>query len=832
LQCVHLSYIHSINITNIIFLEIKKMKLKKNKNLSIVTLVLLLTLTVFVTSIGSITADTVTPSAFLSANPNPVGVNQPVQVTIWLAPITFNQDDVFHGYSVDITRPDGTTETRGPFTAYAIGTQFFSFTPTTVGDYTLKFTYPGETFTSTNDVFLPAESPITTLVVQQDPIPTWQDAPLPTDYWDRPINSENNRNWASISGNWLMVGYNSTYLESMETVGAYNPYTTAPRSSHIMWTRELGLGGLVGGESGSLSYYTGQSYDTHVVPPIIMDGKLIYRKYRGNFGDPLDFKGFLALDLRTGEELWLNNEGDITLGQDWFLNTPNGFGVIPFLWQTESTTWDVYDPSFGELLYSFDNALYADWRQVRMGEDGVLYTYHLDGQNNWLAMWNQSKCFDNTFFYSFTPEVAGLGNYYPFKGTFDWRTGIEWNVTIPHRENTGKSTAASGIEYPSIWHITGDTIVARLPGRNNQIVGYDINTGAEVLHITSEATNPPEIAYPIVTGEGVVAHFNLQTRKWIAWSINTGNKLWESDPQEYPWGSYMNYGPLIANGKLYSGAWDGYMHAFDITTGEEVWKFYSGDSGSETVFGTYPFWNGQILADGVVFAGTGEETPTQPLTRGGTVFAIDDNTGEEIWSISGYMGLRAIADGYLVTYNAYDNLLYVFGKGPSATTISTPDIAATLGDTVIIKGTVTDQSAGAMGTPAISDEDMSAWMEYMYMQYPFPGDATGVDVSIDVIDSNGNFRNIGMVTSDVAGKFALNWTPDIPGEYTVIATFAGSESYGSSFDQDTFYVEEAPVPTPPPDPTPAPQTDTYVLGTGIAILAAVVIFGLLLLRKK
>ena len=97
------------------------------------------------------------------------------------------------------------------------------------------------------------------------------------------------------------------------------------------------------------------------------------------------------------------------------------------------------------MLYSFENALSADNRQVYFGEDGVLYTYHLDGANDWLMMWNQSKCFDSTFFYSFTPEVAGLGNYYPTKGTFDWRTGIEWNVTIPHHEGYGRSTDPSGI---------------------------------------------------------------------------------------------------------------------------------------------------------------------------------------------------------------------------------------------------------------------------------------------------------------------------------------------------------------------------------------------------
>ena len=76
------------------------------------------------------------------------------------------------------------------------------------------------------------------------------------------------------------------------------------------------------------------------------------------------------------------------------------------------------------------------------------------------------------------------------------------------------------------------------------------------------------------------------------------------------------------------------------------------------------------------------------------------------------------------------------------------------------------------------------------------------------------------------------WQPDIPGQYTVLATFAGSESYGSSYAQTYLGVVDAPEPTPAPTPTPAPQTDTYVLGTGIAVIAAIAVVALLILRKK
>ena len=251
--------------------------------------------------------------------------------------------------------------------------------------------------------------------------------------------------------------------------------------------------------------------------------------------------------------------------------------------------------------------------------------------------------------------------------------------------------------------------------------------------------------------------------------------------------------------------------------------------------GTWPIWQGPLVADGVVFCGTGEETPTQPLTRGNRVFAIDTETGEEIWHIAGYMGLKAVAEGVLIGYNGYDSQIYCFGKGPSATTVTAPKTQIMQGESLVIEGTIMDQSTGQPDTACVSDDDMSAWMEYLHMQKQFPMNAKGVDVSIDVIDSNGNFRNVGTATSDLSGVYSLVWKPDIPGKYTAIATFAGSESYGSSFAQTNFYVEEAAQPTPPPESTPAPMTDTYVMGFGIAILALVAIIGVVLImmmRKK
>ncbi len=103
----------------------------------------------------------------------------------------------------------------------------------------------------------------------------------------------------------------------------------------------------------------------------------------------------------------------------------------------------------------------------------------------------------------------------------------------------------------------------------------------------------------------------------------------------------------------------------------------------------------------------------------------------------------------------------------------------------MLTGTVTDQTptgrrndAGNLdftlqGTPAISDASMSAWMEYKYEDQAFPTNATGVPVSLDAIDPNGNYIHIGDVTSNDAGTYGLSFTPQVPGTYQIVATFAG-----------------------------------------------------------
>jgi ABC-type multidrug transport system permease subunit len=110
-----------------------------------------------------------------------------------------------------------------------------------------------------------------------------------------------------------------------------------------------------------------------------------------------------------------------------------------------------------------------------------------------------------------------------------------------------------------------------------------------------------------------------------------------------------------------------------------------------------------------------------------------------------------------------------------------------------------------------------------------------VEVVLETLDSNGNFYEIGNATSDITGNYALPFTPEVPGMYTIIASFKGSAAYGSSFAQTYINVEEAPQATPTPTPPPEPPTGMYIIGSTIGIIIAIAVVGLvvvLMLRRR
>ena len=349
-----------------------------------------------------------------------------------------------------------------------------------------------------------------------------------------------------------------------------------------------------------------------------------------------------------------------------------------------------------------------------------------------------------------------------------------------------------------------------------------------------------------------------QTQQFVGFNLRTGEKLWTSEPQT-ALDFYGSPGPgtlsnIVAYGRIYSSAYSGVLHCYDMATGEVLWTYGNGgqatqhNSGFE-VPGPYPTFI-EAIGNGIIYLVTSEHTFQTPIYKGALARAVNATDGTELWTISAATGQfaaesYAIADGYSTFFNSYDAQIYSLGRGPSQTTVQAGPKSSTFGEAVIIEGTVTDISAGTTqneqaarfpnGVPVSSDASMKDWMGYVYQQQACPTNFTGVEVTINVVDANGNYRTIGTTTTDASGYYSYAWCPDITGKYTVTATFAGSNGYWPSYQKTAFTVLDAPA-TATPQATLAPSmADLYFIPAIAGLFVAIIVVGLLIalmVRKK
>ncbi|MCW4044029.1 MAG: PQQ-binding-like beta-propeller repeat protein [Candidatus Bathyarchaeota archaeon] len=898
------------------------MQLPNNKTV-VTTIAVFLSLTI-VASLALPLANAHTPPweipcwSYVAVQNNPAGVNQPLLIVFWpnVYPHTAQGafGDRFTWY-VDITKPDGTTETLGPITSDPVGGGYTSYTPTQVGTYTIVSRKPAHKYTGQpapaqgpynaayiNDTVKESISDPLYLVVQEQQIQPWYTTPLPTQFWTRPINSAN-REWYQVASNWLFT--------AAQTNGptARFAWGTGPESAHIMWTRPTTYGGIIDARLGEFGYDTVQ-YDGALgfSPPIILDGKLFYN-VRAN-----PRFGWYCVDLYTGETLYFHNttgsysytggggatypsagtgfdyHGSITgealsYGQVLYIDQPNQHGGFPYLWSTnvpgKSNTWRMFDAWSGNYICDIANVSTSGTMFMdKIGSICYINIANLGTTANpkyYLQIWNTTEAIwwktqygaspPKTLYNGTTNVPISVTNVYwmwrPYPNvTFDGRNGYSMNVSIA--DIRGPLNAISNQTGTIRAVRVDDKVIVGTAGQNNEdgviqgtLKAFSLkgpNWGQQLWSITftppSSAGNKTITMQAVDPEDGVFLFSCSQTQQWWGYSLETGQQIWGPTASEMPF-NYYGIGNSIYMGQLLTYGYGGQIRAYDIKTGKINWTYNATNVGFESPYGgNYPI-GVAVHCDGKLYTNWGEHSFTQPLLRGRNLRCIDASNGEEIWKIlftgggmSATTYMTFLADGYLLSLNAFDAQIYCFGKGPSATTVSASPEVSVHGSSVLIKGTVTDQTPSGRrntnglldftlkGTPAISDEDMTDWMEYMFMQQPMPQNAKGVDVTLDALDPNGNFVHIGTVTSDMTGTFAKAFTPEVPGLYQIIATFAGSKSYYSSYAETFVQVDEAPPASPPPEyPQPIDTTMT-IIAVGIAIIIAVAVATVLILRKK
>ncbi len=941
--------------------------------------------------------------AYINAEPNPIGVGQSMIVYMWLDAVygaaggstaavgtngytasaaLLSNNYRFHNYDLYITSPSGTTtEVTFPVVTDSTSSQLYDFTPDTLGTYTLNFTFPGQVYGANGDGYSGSvligdyyepSSATTTLTVQSTPIPNAiTSEPLPTNYWTEPIYGENT-NWYTLSSNWLgqspsIFGAGAPVPAHYTTSSIYHGDAVGPLTSHIMWTKPIMAGGVVGGNlfpsSPGVGYYEGSAYQPRFYNPIIMNGILYYTEAISFTGSNSFFSGAsgptVAVDLRTGEVLWSNpNMPEPSFGYIYNVEDPDQHGVFPPIIVVQSggfnffapqlstpVTWQMYDAYTGDSLFNVTNipAFPATTTTAVAGPNGEILMYcftnvaPFGSAPNWyLSEWNSSRLWlydinPYTGGGSLSPSIVrasdgalisqlpipitgesgtlpnGQSVFIPYGSSLtvnanvgiaegiaassaDPTTTYDWNISVPWLNTmitpgTGFGTGP-GASAPTILAAdTGNVMLCEngsLPtgfattGNGAEQGPYTLFTvnlnssvGAVGSVLWSKTYSPPP---GNITLEFGAADFQTnvfvmsyeETIQWVGYSMTNGNQLWGPTTPEVPFDYYGQPGVSIliadlAYGNLYDSSFGGVVYCRNEQTGDIEWTYGNGgpgnstNAGFNTAYGDYPTFI-QSIANGVVYIATDEHTITDPIYKGATSAALNATTGEQIWQLSDYpsewsgAGTQwVVADGYATFMNGYDDQIYSVGRGASATTVTAGPQVTTLGNNVVISGTVMDTSAGTQqseqkadfpnGVPCSSDSSMMQWMGYVYQQQAEPTNFTGVDVQLAVLDSNGNHYPIGTATTDESGMYTLTYKPAIAGNFTVFATFAGTNGYWPSYSETSFNVMQATA-TAPPSATPVTglATQNTVEYIGVAIIIVIIIIGavlaILVTRKR
>ena len=828
---------------------------------------------------------------YINASPSPVGVGQTVYITLFFTkPVptltggySLGQD--FFGLKINIIKPDGTNMTLGPYESDTTGgVPAVIFQPTATGNYTLQGIYPGQFLGNDPNNGLnynmdPTMSPAVTLVVQSTPVGYWSSTPMPTSYWTTPIYASNYY-WAqSVGGNWYGLG-----RPGFDNTGGYDgsgnnyqPYSTAPTTAHVLWTKSITTGGQPGGETAAneMSSFAANSPLYHTFEPIILDGVLYYGWYPAQ----TDYAGIVAVDLFNGQTLWYRNTTDtLVYGQVLTFHTVEEFGSQAFLWVAHEVSvegsglyavatydYDIVDPVTGNTMASVTNipqsiaslfgtspnALIDSNEPNCIGSILIPYTnesydQYGDVTGESLTLWNSSLCLAG-------PNSGGTnaefdtGDFKP-TGTYDWNTGIEWSVPIPVvnpnfaiTEQTNQAVLLTS-QPKSVFASPFGEEFSQWSGSYETDMAFNPVTGAVIFGPVNQTLTENHDFAIIAAGDGVYVSQDKDTDQVYGYSLSTGTKLWGPTQLVGNGLSTIYSGGAIAYGQVY--VWDigGYVNAVNLTTGKVSWTWSAGSAGYNTPYGVYPLWvfGSQSIADNMLFLSEGR-CYDPPLFPGGEKVAIDCTTGKLVWAINGAFqrDVSPIADGELMGWNGYDGQIYAFGIGPSKTTVTASNAVTTMGSAVVLTGMVTDISVGASqqavaanfpnGLPCVSDASMQAFMQAVYEQQPMPTNITGVPVTIMVTDSNHNTRVIGTTTTNANGFYSLSWQPDITGNFTVTAVFAGTQSYYSSTANTAFYVGAA-APTQAPTATPVGNlaSNTTVEYGIVAIIIVIVIIGVVL----
>jgi eukaryotic-like serine/threonine-protein kinase len=171
----------------------------------------------------------------------------------------------------------------------------------------------------------------------------------------------------------------------------------------------------------------------------------------------------------------------------------------------------------------------------------------------------------------------------------------------------------------------------RMPLRRNTVVVDFVPIPSSDLKWKFKADDV--VSSPLIS-DGIV-YFGSWDGNFYAVEIDTGREKWR-----FKTGGAVQSCPAVSNGLICFGSGDSYLYCLEVATGRLRWKFKTDG----------PVYSSPVIADGVVYFGSGDNS----------LYAVRSQSGTEKWKFDAEAPVHsapAVAGG-VICFGSDDNHLY------------------------------------------------------------------------------------------------------------------------------------------------------------------------------
>jgi outer membrane protein assembly factor BamB len=164
------------------------------------------------------------------------------------------------------------------------------------------------------------------------------------------------------------------------------------------------------------------------------------------------------------------------------------------------------------------------------------------------------------------------------------------------------------------------------------LTALDLETGETVWTHTPDDEDAAITGLAVADGMVYFTTFSglEQPYRIVALDARSGNEVWvREDSNDLEESTFYSGGPVVADGLVFAGNSFGGFLAIDAETGETVWSFVPSIESWEGAEHDGMNFNTPAVVDGVVYIGTGSDN--DGVDDDGYLFALDAGTGEELW---------------------------------------------------------------------------------------------------------------------------------------------------------------------------------------------------------